>query len=155
LRVTYSEVQRKFEIERNAWTNDKKTLEDTIVDMSTSEKHSESDRTSRESEVRQQEERAKASACFYPLIISHMDGHSQQAAEERYTHEVVAHAESIKAIEALKRQFANIQATARHNATIAETATVKLATSEGSWKQQKEALDKEVADLNTRLDLFL
>jgi nucleoprotein TPR len=42
-----------------AWTNDKKTLEDTIVDMSTSEKSSENDRTSRENEVRQQEERAK------------------------------------------------------------------------------------------------
>lgn len=59
LATKYSDLQKTFEAERTAWTNDKKTLEDTIVDMSTSEKHSESDRASRESEVRQQEERAK------------------------------------------------------------------------------------------------
>ena len=72
--MKYTELQKTFETERNAWTNDKKTLEDTIVDMSTSEKHSESDRTSREGEVRQQEERAKVGPLFYtPLILSQMD----------------------------------------------------------------------------------
>lgn len=55
----YAELQRKFETERVAWANDKRTLEDAIVDMSNLEKHSETDRTSRESEIRQQEERAK------------------------------------------------------------------------------------------------
>lgn len=45
-------------MERSAWTNDKKTLEDTIVDMSTSERHSEIDRTAHEREVRALEERA-------------------------------------------------------------------------------------------------
>lgn len=55
----YNQLQKSFETERIAWMNDKKTLEDTIVDMSTSEKYSENDRTSRENEVRQQEERAK------------------------------------------------------------------------------------------------
>jgi nucleoprotein TPR len=59
LTTKYNELQKSFETERIAWTNDKKTLEDTIVDMSTSEKNSENDRTSRENEVRQQEERAK------------------------------------------------------------------------------------------------
>lgn len=59
LTVKYNELQKSFETERIAWMNDKKTLEDTIVDMSTSEKHSENDRTTRENEVRQQEERAK------------------------------------------------------------------------------------------------
>lgn len=39
--------------------NDKRTLEDTIVDLSTSEKVSESDRTTHENEVKEQEERAK------------------------------------------------------------------------------------------------
>ncbi|KAG1831496.1 hypothetical protein EV424DRAFT_1571449 [Suillus variegatus] len=80
----FSELQCTFELERLVWTNDKKTLEDTIVDLSTSEKTSETDRTTRESEVRQQEERAL------------------------------------------------------------------LAASEGSWKQQKEVLDQEIADLNAR-----
>nr|UPW42857.1 nucleoprotein MLP2 [Hypsizygus marmoreus] len=131
LSANYIELQKTFETERNAWANDKKTLEDTIVDMSTSEKNSESDRTTRESEVRQQEERAKA-------------------AEERYSHEVIAHAESIKTIESLKRDLATSQATARDNLTTAETAKANLVASEASWKQQREALDKEVADLNAR-----
>lgn len=127
----HNELQKAFEVERIAWANDKKTLEDTIVDMSTSEKHSESDRNSRENEVRLQEERAKT-------------------AEERYSNEVIAHAESMKAIEALKRDLATSQAAARDNLTAAETAKANLAASEGSWKQQKEALDKEMADLNAR-----
>lgn len=60
----YTDMQKSFETERLAWLTDKKTLEDTIVDMSTSEKHSESDRSSRENEVRQQKERAQARALF-------------------------------------------------------------------------------------------
>lgn len=59
LTARYNELQKTFDTERSAWTTDKKQLEDTIVDMSTSEKHSEHDRSSREAEVRQQEERAK------------------------------------------------------------------------------------------------
>ncbi|KAG5646523.1 hypothetical protein DXG03_003290 [Asterophora parasitica] len=127
----HNELQKTFEAERAAWTNDKKTLEDTIVDMSTSEKHQESDRTSREKEVRQQEERAKV-------------------AEERYSNEVIAHAESMKTIDTLKRDLATVQTTARNNLTAAETAKANLTTSEVSWKHQKEVLDKEVADLNAR-----
>ncbi|KAJ7432792.1 hypothetical protein B0H11DRAFT_2297225 [Mycena galericulata] len=127
----YNELQKSFETERTTWTNDKRVLEDTIADLGTSEKHSESDRTTRENEVRQQEERAKA-------------------AEERYTQEVVAHAESIKAVASLKKQLSTIQATARDHQTAAETATAKLVASETSWALQKDALDKEVSDLNRR-----
>lgn len=32
----------------------------------------------------------------------------------------------------------------------AETAEAKLVTSENSWKQQKQALDQEISDLNAR-----
>ncbi|KAG2144206.1 hypothetical protein DEU56DRAFT_790720 [Suillus clintonianus] len=127
----FSELQRTFESERLVWTNDKKTLEDTIVDLSTSEKTSETDRTSRENEVRQQEERALA-------------------AEDRYSREVIVHAESIKTIETLKQQLSVSQATSRENLSEAANAQAKLAASEGSWRQQKEALDKEIADLNAR-----
>ena len=73
-----------------------------------------------------------------------------QAAEERYSHELLAHAESIKSIEHLKQQFSTAQAKARENLTAAETAQAKLVTSENSWKQQKQALDQEVVDLNAR-----
>ena len=61
LRTQLSEVQRNVETERATWLNDKKTLEDTIVDMSTSEKHQETDRSLREATAREQEERAKVS----------------------------------------------------------------------------------------------
>lgn len=74
----------------------------------------------------------------------------QKAAEERYSREVVAHAESFKSIETLKQQLASAQAKSRENLAEAADAQAKLEASEGSWKQQKEALDKEVADLNVR-----
>lgn len=63
---------------------------------------------------------------------------------------MVAHAESIKTIETLKKQLSTIQTAAREYQTLAETAGAKLTASEDSWKHQKEALDKEVADLSTR-----
>ena len=129
-------MQKTFDTERAAWVNDKKTLEGTIFDMTTSEKSVESDRASRESEIRQQEERAKA-------------------AEERYSREVIAHAEAIKTVEELRQQLNKALTTARDNQAASETAQAKLTTSETSWKQQKEALDKEVADLNTRYVLEL
>ncbi|OBZ68761.1 Nucleoprotein TPR [Grifola frondosa] len=127
----HSELERTYDRERLAWADDKRTLEGTIIDMSTSEKHSESDRASRESAVRQQEERAKA-------------------AEERYGREVLAHAEALKAVEDLRRQLSKSQAAVREHLAAAETAQAKLAGSESSWRQQKDALTKEVADLNAR-----
>jgi nucleoprotein TPR len=60
------------------------------------------------------------------------------------------HAESIKSIETLKQQLSATQAKARDNLAAAETAQVKFVTSEKSWKQQKQALDQEVVDLNAR-----
>ncbi|KAI0357500.1 hypothetical protein OH77DRAFT_1435746 [Trametes cingulata] len=126
-----SDLQHKFDTERIAWLNDKRTLEETIVDMSTSAQHTQSDRTSWEAEIRQQEERAKA-------------------AEERYSREVLSHAESIKSVEDLKQQLSKSQAVARESRAAAETAQAKLATSEASWQQQREALEKEIADLKAR-----
>ncbi|KAF9452906.1 hypothetical protein P691DRAFT_659626 [Macrolepiota fuliginosa MF-IS2] len=131
VKAKYQELQKAFDTERAAWASDKKTLEDTIVDMSTSEKHSEEDRNKWERDLRTQEELAKV-------------------AEERYSHELVAHAESIKTIETLRKDLSVAQTAARDNSTAAETAQAKLAASEGSWKQQKEALDKEIGDLNDR-----
>ncbi|KAF8843385.1 hypothetical protein BDN67DRAFT_924393 [Paxillus ammoniavirescens] len=127
----FNELQKTVETERAAWVNDKKTLEDTIVDMSTSEKHSESDRTAHEREIRVLEERATA-------------------AEERYSREVMTHAESFKTIEQLKQQLTSAQDASRQKLAEAANAQAKLEASEGSWKQQKEALDKEVIDLNAR-----
>ena len=63
--VRHTEIQHTLENERAAWLSDKKTLEDTIVDMSTSEKHSESDRSLREMEARRQEERANVLLFYF------------------------------------------------------------------------------------------
>ncbi len=131
----HANLQQTLESERISWANDKRLLEGAIVDMTTSERSSESDRASHQQEVRQLEERAKA-------------------ADERYSREVVAHAESIKSVEDLRTQLAKAKATARDSLAASETAQSKLATSETSWKQQKDALDKEVADLNTRYSPF-
>ncbi|KAI0736332.1 hypothetical protein C8Q72DRAFT_803970 [Fomitopsis betulina] len=126
-----TDLQRTLETERVAWTNDRKILEDTIIDMSTSERNTENDRVSRESEVREQEQRARA-------------------AEERYSSEVLAHAEALKTISDIKDQLARARVAARENQNASETAQAKLATSEASWRQQREALDKEIAELNKR-----
>ncbi|KAF5314858.1 hypothetical protein D9619_007083 [Psilocybe cf. subviscida] len=131
LRTQHNEAQKTFEAERVAWINDKKTLEDTIVDMSTSEKHSESNRSSREQELRSLEEQAKA-------------------AEERYSREIIAHAESMKSLDALKKDLASAHAASRQHMSAAETAQAKLVSSETSWTQQKENLDQELNDLKAR-----
>ncbi|KAF8827808.1 hypothetical protein HHX47_DHR4000286 [Lentinula edodes] len=127
LTTKHNDLQKQYEDDRVAWSNDKKTLEDTIVDLSTSE----NDRNSHENDVKQQEQRAKV-------------------AEERYSNEVLSHAESIKALDNLKKQLASVQATIRDYQVAAETATSKLATSEGSWQQQKQTLDNETKDLRQR-----
>ena len=75
---------------------------------------------------------------------------SYQTAEDRYSNELVAHAESIKTIETLRKDLSVAQSVARDNSTAAETAQAKLEASESSWKLQKEALDKEISDLNNR-----
>ncbi|KAI6016240.1 TPR/MLP1/MLP2-like protein-domain-containing protein [Pisolithus marmoratus] len=128
-----TEIQQTLESERTAWTNDKKILEGTIVELSTSERISESDRTAHERDLRELEHRAIA-------------------AEERYAREVVTHAESLKNVENLRQQLTAAQATARQNLAEAASAQAKLEASEDSWKQQKEALEKEIADLNARYD---
>ncbi|KAH9056279.1 hypothetical protein EDB87DRAFT_1637584 [Lactarius vividus] len=130
-RTSLAESKRSFENAREEWLADKKTLEDTIVDFTASEKNLAEDKLSRESNVHAHEERVRA-------------------AEERYSREVIAHAEAIKAIEDLKRRIHDLQVSDRNNRTAAETAQAKLSTSEGSWSQQRQALDREIADLAAR-----
>lgn len=73
-----------------------------------------------------------------------------QNAEQRYSQEIIAHADSMKALEALQKELATARASLRDHRTTAETAEARLSSSETSWKQQRDALEKEVADLNTR-----
>lgn len=128
---TLTIVQKNLENERKAWTEDKKLLEDTIADMSSAERSIENAQASRLGEFQQLEERTKS-------------------AEERYGREVVAHAESIKAVEELRQQLAETKLTVRDATMAAETAQAKLSTSEISWSQQKVVLEREVSELNIR-----
>jgi hypothetical protein len=76
LKAKSQELQHTFENERIVWLNDKKTLEDTIVDMSMLEKQSEGNRTLRESARQEQEERVKVNptwSLMFTLLISWMD----------------------------------------------------------------------------------
>lgn len=124
-------VQQSLENERKVWAEDKKLSEDIIADMSSFERSTENARVSRQGEIEQLEERAKA-------------------AEEKYGREVVAHAESIKTMEESRQQLSETKLAVRDAITAAETAQAKLSTSETSWNQQKKALEREVSDLNVR-----
>jgi len=83
-------------------------------------------------------------------IIGHKPIFACQTAENRYSNELVAHAESIQTIETLRKDLSVARSAARDNSTAAETAQTKLEASESSWKLQKEALDKEITDLHNR-----
>ena len=63
LRKASVDVELKFGADREARLADKKTLEDTIVDLTASEKAFTEDRLSRESAVQKQEERVKVCDC--------------------------------------------------------------------------------------------
>jgi hypothetical protein len=56
----------------------------------------------------------------------------------------------MKAIDSLKKGLGAAQAYAREQSTASETAQAKLSSSESSWRQQKDSLEKEVTDLNVR-----
>ena len=62
------ETRQTLEKERAAYAEDKRLLEDAIVDITHSEVSSRSDQPSREKEIREQMERAKASSLSTPDI---------------------------------------------------------------------------------------
>ena len=124
-------LRKEFEGEKKAWLNDKRELEDVITNLSTNDRQSEEERTARETEVKRAEERV-------------------QSAEDRYSREVQAHAQTLATNGQLKEQLAAVQATVREAKTAAETAKANLASSERSWDQQKQMLQKEVDELKDR-----
>jgi hypothetical protein len=56
--------------------------------------------------------------------------------------------------ENLKQRLSSAHSSARDKLNATETTQAKLTASESSWKQQKDALEKEVADLNLRYELL-
>ena len=131
LKEKNAEIQQILEKERSAFAADRKLLEDTIVDITRSGASTQAEQAAREDEVKKQRDRAKR-------------------AEDKYEREVVAHAESIKAVEGLKKELTKSRASLREKSLEVETAQANFNASEASWKQQKETLDKEIEDLNSR-----
>ena len=134
LKGKQDELQKTFDADRAAWAS-VKTLEDTIIDLSTSKQNAETDRSSREDDIRQLEERTKVS--IYRQVDTPITEQYSQAAGERYSNEVVSHADSIKSIEKLKCQLTAAQSAARDNLNVTEAAKTKLTSSENSWMRQK------------------
>jgi nucleoprotein TPR len=145
-----AELQQLLDSERKTFASDKKILEETIVDMSSSAAHSQTDEAERASVIKLQEERAVVSPSFTKWFSSLLTHCRHEAAEERYQREIVSHAESIKTVENLKQQLSTVQGLVREKQTAADTAQSMLATAEASWKSQREALDKEITDVNSR-----
>jgi hypothetical protein len=56
--------------------------------------------------------------------------------------------------ENLKQRLSSAHSSARDKLNATETTQAKLTASESSWKQQKDALEKEVADLNLRYEML-
>ncbi|TRM58157.1 hypothetical protein BD626DRAFT_410863 [Schizophyllum amplum] len=124
-------LRKEFEGEKKSWLNEKRELEDVITNLSTNDRQSEEDRASRETEVKRAEERV-------------------QSAEDRYSREVQAHAQTLATNSQLKEQLATVQSSVRGFQTAAETAQANLASSERSWDQQKQMLQKEMDELKDR-----
>ena len=118
--------------------------------MTASEKNLAEDRLTRESDAHAHGERIRVSAYNgFPNLHEFLNK-TKQVAEEKYSREVIAHAEAMKTIDDLKRRIHDLQLSDRNNRTAAETAQAKLSTSEGSWSQQRQNLDRSIADLTAR-----
>lgn len=68
-RTSLAETKHTFESAREEWHADKKTLEDTIVDIKAAEKNFAEDRLTRESDAQAHEERVRVSAPFGVLVM--------------------------------------------------------------------------------------
>ena len=64
------ELQKQLEAERAEFASEKKTLEGTIADITITAVSSKDDKTSWESDIREQEARAKVTTCLIcPLLL--------------------------------------------------------------------------------------
>jgi len=68
-RTSLAETKHTFENAREEWHADKKTLEDTIVDIKAAETNLAEDRLTRESDAQAHEERVRVSAPFGVLGV--------------------------------------------------------------------------------------
>ncbi|KAF8340345.1 uncharacterized protein EI90DRAFT_3035253 [Cantharellus anzutake] len=127
----HSELSQQLDAQRLEFEIDRRTLEATIADFSTVEDKAYASQKSIQEDLRRQAQLA-------------------QDAHEKYSRELVAHAESMKHINVLKEELADAQGKAREYQTQAETAIARANTSESTWTSQKEALTKEMEEISSR-----
>jgi hypothetical protein len=78
-----------------------------------------------------------------------------KATRAKYEEAIKAHAEAITLADNWKNQLTQIQSNARESELRAEAAQSKLTLSESSWANQKELMDKEMADISKRYEIGL
>ncbi|KZV68448.1 hypothetical protein PENSPDRAFT_735917 [Peniophora sp. CONT] len=127
-----NDAKRSLTKERDAWSSDRKTLEDTIVELSSSEQSAAAVQAARDEEAQAQSGRVKE-------------------AEEKYNREVLAHADALRQLEDVKVEIAQLRRESHENVAGAETARAKLSAAESSWAKQREAMQKEMEDVNARV----
>lgn len=71
-------------------------------------------------------------------------------AHDKYEKELVAHADDVKQLIGIKKEIESARGLVGEHRTAAEVATANLAASEESWSRQKQALTREVSELEQR-----
>ncbi|CEH16539.1 Uncharacterized conserved coiled-coil protein [Ceraceosorus bombacis] len=72
-------------------------------------------------------------------------------AHAKYEAELVAHADDIRALSAIKQQVETAQREAREAITMRETAEANLSASQSSWESQRSIIAKEKEELQVRM----
>lgn len=72
-------------------------------------------------------------------------------AEDKYNREVLAHADALRQLEEVKSTIEGLRRESHERVAEAETARAKLSGAEGSWAAQREAMVKELEDVNARV----
>lgn len=103
-----------------------------IVELSSSERSAAAVQASRDEKAQAQSGRVKE-------------------AEEKYNREVLAYADALRQLEDVKVEIAKLRRESHENVAGAETARAKLSAAESRWAKQREAMQKEMEDVNARV----
>ena len=75
-------------------------------------------------------------------------------AHDKYQSELVAHAEDVKALNAVRGQLEELQRALNEAKAGSETVQSNYGSAEASWNKQKESLQKELDEQKKRLACF-
>jgi nucleoprotein TPR len=142
------ELAQQLEANRTEFENDKRMLEATIADLSMVEDRALSTQASVQEDLRRQAQIAQVS--HGPFLLIHCPYCRHQDAHDKYSRELVAHAETVKENTKLKEELLQAQTKTRESENAAEVATAKATNGESNWASQRDALKKELEDVSAR-----